>query len=325
MKKGILIFVALIFVASMCFVFVGCDKNGAETEINIVVPDGAPALAVAPIISSLKVDGYKINFEIVAGAPDIAAKVANGDADIAIMPTNIGAKLYNSGSADIKMVAANVYGLLYLVGTEEISSIGDLKNKKILCTGQGGTPDFVFKYILSENGVSAEGMNIEYIAQGSDAIAALKQNTAQFAVLGEPAATMAKNKANASVVLDMQSEWEKLTGFRGYPQAGTFVKSSVLQKDAAFIKQFLSAMNNNTQWIVEGENYKAVNEALKAFNSNSTFASADVIKRCNIRYVDAVSAKEALENYFGVMTAADSKFIGGKKPADEFYAKVELE
>ncbi len=325
MKKGILIFVVLICAATTFFAMVGCTQNGEDIEINVVVPDGAPALAVAPIISSLKVDGYKINFEIVAGATDIAAKVANGTADIAIMPTNVAAKLFVSGSADIKMVAANVYGLLYLVGTESVSSVGDLRGKKILCTGQGGTPDFVLRYILAQNGIGASEMNVEYISQGSDAIAALKQNTAQYAVLGEPAATMAVSKANASVVFDLQSEWNKLTGFSGYPQAGTFVKDSVLSDHSAFVKKFLSAMKANTEWIVDGKNLDAVNETLKSFNSTNTFASAEVISRCNIRYEDAVSAKNNIKNYLSIMSEFNAQFIGGKLPEDEFFVKVDLD
>lgn len=137
------------------------DRNAAipaqaETkEIHVYVPDGAPALAIAKLLNESNFEGYSVTYTIVPGAQEISAAIANGSADIAILPTNLAAKLYGMGKP-IKLVSSNVFGLLYLVGTEEIADFSKLDQQKILCTGQGGTPDFVLKYILSQNNVSIQ-------------------------------------------------------------------------------------------------------------------------------------------------------------------------
>ncbi len=324
MKKAICIILTVIMVCSVCVFAVACKNTETEkTTINVVVPDGAPALAIAKMLAGSSFEGYEVKYQIVDGT-DIAAKLSAQPslADLAILPTNMGAKLYNSGIG-IKMVATNVYGLLYLVGTEEVISISSLKGQKILCTGQGGTPDFVLQYVLNVNGITTDEVEIEYISKGSDAIAALKNGTAKFALLGEPAATMAVSKAGAQVLFDMQSEWEKSTGTYGYPQACTVVTNDLFSKHSAFIKAFLKEMNANLTWV--SENVEATNAAITANGGATNFASAEVISRCNVKYVGAMDAKADVEKYLEIMATFNNKFIGGKLPDAGFYAGVSLD
>ncbi len=321
MKKIICIVLSIIMIVSVCAFAVGCNEEAQE--IRVVVPDGAPALAIARALDGYEFKGYNVTYEIVDGT-NIAAKLTSKQADIAILPTNLGAKLYNSG-VKIKMAATNVYGLLYLVGTQEITSVSSLKGEKILCTGQGGTPDFVLQHVLSQNGVNTDEVTIEYISQGSDAIATLKAGTAKFAVLGEPAATMAVNKAGAKVLFDLQAEWEKVTGTYGYPQACTVVTDELFAANSDFVKAFLKMMKENVEWI--GENVTAVNEAIKKYNGKTSFASAAVIERCNIKYVGATDteAKAAVESYLEIMKSFNPAFIGGQLPDAGFYIGVPVD
>ncbi|MGN1042061.1 MAG: ABC transporter substrate-binding protein [Christensenellales bacterium] len=321
MKKTICAIFVILAVASVCMFGFGCTEKSQEQTINVAVPDGAPALAIAKMLAGHSFDGYKVNYEIVAGT-DIATKLTSNQVDIAIIPTNLAAKLYNNG-IKIKTVASNVYGLLYLVGTEEITSISALKGEKIRCTGFGGTPDFVLQFVLNQYGLSASDVTIEYISQGSDAIAALKGGTAKFAVLGEPAATMSVNRAGAKVLADFQSEWEKSTGSYGYPQACTVVTDTVISEKSAFLKLFLKEMNNNVTWVQE--NVDSVNSAIAAYNGKTQFATAAVVSRCNVKYVGALESKSEVVEYLEIMSTFSSQFIGGKLPDDGFYAGVSLD
>lgn len=321
MKRTISLVLIALLVCSVCFCAVACTEDEV-TVINVAVPDGAPALAIAKMLAGHKFDGYEVKYQIVEGT-NIAAMLSAQptQADIAILPTNLGAKLYNSGIG-IKMVAANVYGLLYLVGTEEITTISALKGEKILCTGQGGTPDFVLQYVLGINGIQTDDVTIEYISKGSDAIAQLKSGVAKYAVLGEPAATMATIKTSAKVLFDLQAEWEKSTGVYGYPQACTVVTNDLFANNSAFVKAFLTEMNNNLEWVKN--NVSVTNEAVAAYGGATQFASAEVISRCNIKYVGAEDAKSDVEKYLEIMATFNSKFIGGKLPDAGFYAGVSL-
>ncbi|MBP5610430.1 MAG: hypothetical protein J6X72_03730, partial [Clostridia bacterium] len=113
MKK--LMFVTLILCLCVsAFCFAGCTKS--VDSIVIAVPDGGPALGMSYLMKEFpeEIDGVKVTYKIVDGANGIKAAVLNGEADVALMPTNLAAILYN-GCLDIKLVCTNSYGLLYLL------------------------------------------------------------------------------------------------------------------------------------------------------------------------------------------------------------------
>lgn len=319
-KKVLAITVILTLIATLSIALVSCG-NKNEQQINVVVPDGAPALAIANMLKNGFVyENYKVNFEIVAGAAEVSTKVSSKQADIAIMPTNIAAKLY-SNNVDIKLVAANIFGVLYIVGTEQIESLDDLRGQEILVTGQGGTPDFVLKFLL---GSAYDDVDIKYIAQGSDAIGALKAGTAKFALLGEPAASMAVAKAGATILFDLQELWQaKTAGDNGYPQAGTVATTNLIENHSGFLKAFLKEVKNNVNYIVETP-VEEIKQALKDNNSAVEFSSTAIIERCNVRYVSGNDVKSSLINYYEIMMNYDDKFIGAQLPLESFYVTIAI-
>lgn len=323
-KKSLTMLLIIALIAVLSISLLSCKEKDAQT-IKIAVPDGAPALAIANMLEGgFSYENYNVEIEIVAGAAEISAKLTASQADIALIPTNIAAKLY-ANNVDIKLVATNVYGLLYLVGTENITSFADLKNQKIMCTGQGGTPDFLLKFFLENAGVDLETeADIQYITQGSDAIAALKAGTAKYALLGEPAATMAVSKAGASIIFDLQEKWFDATGYEGYPQAGTVATANVVANHSGFLKAFLSKMKDNVDYIASTD-VAVINKALADNNSLVAFSTAAVIERCNIKYVGGIDSKESLVKYFDVMKASSAQFIGGDLPVESFYVNIALD
>lgn len=314
--KKILIIILTIVLAGC--VFVSCaDDNGAQT-ITICLPDGATALAVAKLMRDFTYEDYTVNFEIVAGASDITAKISQGAADIAILPTNIATKMYSS-NIDIKLISSNVYGVLYLVGTEQITSLNQLIDQTVYCIGQGGTPDFMLQFLLSQAGI-LDRVTINYQTDGSAIIPLLKTGVAKFALLGEPAATMSTQKAGATVMFNMQTEWYNYTGYEGYPQASTIATTNAITNHYGFLKAFCAAMAENASWV--SANYAEVNTILAGKGSAVTFSSSTVIDNCNIKYVKASDARADIEKYLEVMQVYNSAFVG-TIPGDAFYQDIE--
>lgn len=131
------------------------EGNGV---LQLYVPDGAPALAVAKLIAekdTLTVAGYTVKVNIVA-ANTVATHIAKGDGDIVIMPANGGANLVRQG-ADYKFLCSNTRGILYMIGmTEGSISPSDLAGKTVGCIGQGAVPQYAFERILAANGLAIE-------------------------------------------------------------------------------------------------------------------------------------------------------------------------
>ena len=134
------------------------EQGNGSGVLQLYVPDGAPALAVAKLVAekdTLTVAGYTVNVNIVP-ANTIAAHIAKGDGDIVIMPANGGANLVVQG-ADYKFLCSNTRGILYMISTSEGSvSPEDLAGKTVGCIGQGAVPQYAFERILAANGLVIE-------------------------------------------------------------------------------------------------------------------------------------------------------------------------
>lgn len=299
MKKLIVIATLFVFCLSVVFAFAGCD-NGER--LQIYVPDGAPSLAVANIIEGGKIGDYKANVTISTGE-DVVAKCGSGQADIAILPTNAAVKICSTRD-DYQLFTTNVWGLLYVVGWSEVSSILELNGKTVASIGMGNTGEYLFKRILDVNGVSYadNGVKLNYVDDGTTAVGMLMQNKCDFALLGEPAATNAINKAKANGktlyrVFDLQALWQDVTESdkTGYPQASVIVKKSLLVQHG-FADALYKVLTDNNAYL--SNNVKKLGDVLQSAGSLLTVNyTADIISRCNINVVKACTIKQEIHDY----------------------------
>lgn len=332
MKKILSLLVT--FSVAIASVFaVGCSADNDQqpkAEYTFIMPDGAPVLAVINLIKNYpEIDGHKINYRI-AGTANLAGEYATS-ADLAVLPTNAAANLYNKG-ADIKLASVNIFGVMYMIGPAPISSLADLKGKIVYSIGRGNTPELLLKYFLRKEGVEfAEGdtaiadkVVISYKADGSEVIQALKtrkeSDPIAYGALGQPAVSKAVKALNMSVVFDYQSEWKKYNQSNDYPQAGVAVKSKVAA-DTDFMNALYAALAENPAYLQN--NPSEIKSVLG--DIGSTFKdfdfTADMVKACNVGFKKAKDAKLSLEAYFnGATEQSDNKaFFGGKLPENDFY------
>ena len=340
--KKLLAVVAAVFAA--VFAFTGCGSKGGE--ISVIMPDGAPALALSKLISSAEAgesDGekyaidsvtfekYKVKYSLAAES-SLGANLAAKKADVAIMPTNTAASAYNGG-ADIKIVSINVHGLLYMLGAETVTDLNQLKGQVVYSIGQGGTPDFVFKYILDNAGIeyvvsetAVDGkVAISYVEGGSNLIPMLKQGKAKYGILGEPAVSNAVKATGKAVVLDLQAEWKKATKAKTgteleLPQACLVVSGELIKEHKDFVDDFIAAVETSDEWLPA--NAEAAGEALKKLGSAtaaSTVFTPEIIGRCNIKTVKAAQAKAGVDEYLSALYGFAPAAVGGKLPDDGLF------
>ena len=320
-----------ILIAIMClfgaFTLSSCDGESESIEIAIV--DGAPTLAVYNALKEKgQIGGYNVNFKILSGAENIATVITSGQADVAVMPTNISAKLYNNG-VDIKLASVNIFGVLYMIGSQPITQLTDLNGKIIAYVGAGGTPELTIKLILDRNAVayerSAEKIEgkvaLTPISSASEAMTLLKTKKVDYAIVSEPVVTQINSKLGTSVVLDLQEEWSKIIGEKSYMQAGVVLSHSVYNK-GVFVRGLMEVLENNSSVLLK--DYANVKQTLiDAGSSIRVDFTEDTIKRLNIGHLSAVGAKPSLEKYYNALLEYDPKLIGGKLPDDNFYLGYE--
>ena len=97
----------------------------------------------------------KYEFTMASDPSEIVASIASGDLDIALVPANLAATLYNKTKGGVSVLDINTLGVLYCVTADEsIASVKDLSGKTVLTTGQGATPEYAMNYLLDANGVT---------------------------------------------------------------------------------------------------------------------------------------------------------------------------
>lgn len=310
MKKKLTAVMLLVALVLSIGLLTACNKgnnkgNGNDVTLTFAAPEGTPALAIARLITDNKsISGKNVNYKIV-NPSNIAKEMQAGLSDLVIMPVNAGATLINKG-ADYKLVSVAVDGSLYLVGkigkseTATTLTIDDIKGKRIACIGQQGVPGLVFRYILKANNISivddVKNLNdtsvyVQYAGDGPQAKTAVDNNSVDYAVVGEPAATTFKNKFGFNAQMDLQAEYKKVSGKETYPQAGIFVKSS-LASDTAFMDALFAALKASKEWVKN--NPQSVNDFMKANAYESAAFPTPSIAKCNVN-AEKLTAEKKVE------------------------------
>lgn len=178
-----------------------------NSVIDIYVPDGAPALAVASFMKEgATLGGRQVNVTIGTGA-SVKTALLSGQADIAILPTTACAGLFKQGK-DIKLHSVTTWGVLYLIG-QEANGLSDLIGEVVYSIGRDDTPgkllrkyleDYNIEYVESQTPVDGK-VAITYVGDAKEVVPNLKAGTVKYALIGEPAVsnvlgTRAKNNEN---------------------------------------------------------------------------------------------------------------------------------
>lgn len=328
--KKLLSKISVVFASvALALSMAACGGND-KTTVRVYMPDGAPAIALA----QLMYDGVDNTEFTVVQASTIAARVSTGAADLAIMPVNAAAKLYNKGT-DIVMLTVNTHGNLYIVGDGDEIELSGLVGKRLGVIGIGNVPDQVLRMLLDKAGIEFEisesavagKVALRYAADGSELMPLLKAGKVDYALLAEPAVTTATapdGNLKKSVVLDVQQEWFDRFEFE-YPQACLVVRGEFLDDDKAYVDAFLEKLVASDGW-AESNTDKTL-ETIKAHmesgtQSTLTTFNATTVENCNIRTDKADTVKRECDEYFGLLTKLETgagSFALDKAPDAEFY------
>ena len=320
-KKIICFVLTLAAIAATLCVAASCRQG---EKLSLYVPDGAPALAVANIIDGGKIGGGTLGSQpvdtVVTTGENVIAKCGSGEADMAILPTNAAVKICSAGG-EYALFSVNVYGVLYIVGTEQLTSLKQLEGKRLYSIGLGNTPEYVFKTVCDSQGVEYEeydGDNtlygkvmLKYFTDASEIIPQILNGKADFALVGEPAATQLVGKLlekgkSAFNLFDLQQMWKDAVGSdkEGYPQASLIVKKSLL-RESDFRRRLDKTLGDNKQFL--DKNADKIKDILQSAGSLLTVDfTAEVIKRCNLVYTDAYEARSDIEKYLAKFAGMES-------------------
>lgn len=319
MKKAL----AMVLSAALTIgLFAGCAKKKDDSVIRVGSLKGPTTIGIVNLMDKAangKTEG-KYEFTMSAQADEIAAKMVSGDLDVALVPSNLAAVLYNKVENGITAIDINTLGVLYCVtGDASVKSVKDLAGKKVLMTGQASTPEYSLRYLLKENGIT--DCDIEFKSEPTEVAALLSEDPSKIAVLPQPFVTVActQNKA-VSIAFSLENEWQSVTGGLGVVTGVTIVRSDFLKEHTEAIRTFIKEHEASVQAANSDIDTTAALVVAKEIIGAEPVAKK-AIPNCNIVCLTGDKLKSNLSSYLGVLYGFSPKSVGGQLPGDDFYFK----
>lgn len=307
------IIAAVLIVVSMLLV-TGCSKPAATESLKIAALKGPTGMGLAYVMSEKQAE---FQVELLDAPDTVSGKFINGEIDIAAVPINLAAVLYNKTEGDAILIAVNTLGVLYVLdSTDSISSLADLAGRKIYATGQGSTPQYILEYLLSENGLM-DAVEVSYIAEHASLAAMAASGEADLAMLPEPnvSAVLLKNQS-AAIAVDLTEAWEAISD-TPLLQGCYIVRRDVLETNRAAVQAFLAAAQDSAARVNSESGAAKLIAELGIVGSEAIAEKA--IPNCNIVCLTGASMQESADAMLGVLFDANPKSVGGKLPDDSFY------
>lgn len=265
--------------------------------------------------------GYELKVEAIASADAMAARIMSGELDAAVLPVNMAAKLYNAG-LPYRLLAVTGNGMVKVVTTEPtIGSLEDLRGRRVYVAGQGATPEFLMRTVLTHAGIDPDrDVALVYNMPYPEMAAGVVSGKIPVAVLPEPFATMAlRGNPGARVPFQLDAAWNVATGRSTYPMSVFVARSSIIDGNGQVIETILQAYEASIASVKSSP--AAAGELVHKHDMGLTAAIAEAaIPRSAYTFVRAPDARTDVEALLTVFLKAAPASIGGKLPDAAFYA-----
>ena len=260
------------------------------------------------------------DLQLYGAADEIVPLLIKGELDMAAIPANLAATLYQKTSGGIQAVAVNTLGVLYVVEQgDTVHSMADLKGRTILSTGKGTTPEYVLRYLLTANGLDPDkDVDIQYYSEATEVTAQMATTQDAIAVLPQPYVTAAGLKDDTlRVALDLTAEWDKVADTQLITGV-TVVRKAYAEEHpdvvAAFLADYAQSVNAaNTD----------LDGTAALCEEQGVVAKAAIAKKalpnCNIVCLTGEELKADVSGYLQVLYDADPAAVGGALPGEDFY------
>ena len=261
------------------------------------------------------------DLQLYGAADEIVPKLIKGELDMAAIPANLAATLYQKTNGGIQVMAVNTLGVLYVVEKgNTIHSFADLKGHTILSTGKGTTPEYVLRYLLTRNGLDPDrDVKIKYYSEASEVTAQMAASKKDaIAVLPQPYVTAAQMKdSSLRVALDLTREWNKVCDTQLITGV-TVVRTEYAKQNPDIVANFLKDYETSiTAAQTNVANTAALCEETGVVAKKAIAQKA--LPQCNIVYRVGDEMKADVNAYLQVLYDASPAAVGGKLPDAAFY------
>ncbi len=296
------------------------EVDFSGVKIRVAAMNGPTGMGMARLADKVRNDMLPYECDVTfSGSPDdVRAGLLSGELDIAAVPVNMAAALYNKTGGEILTLAANTLGVLYIVEKgDTVQSMADLAGKKILAAGQGSTPEYVINYLLEKNGLT-DSVEVEYVSEHAEAVTQMAAGNADLILVPEPFVTTALSKVEgARVALDLTQEWAKVSD-ADMVMGCLVVSKAFAEADPQALRHFMTQYAVSADYCTSHPAEAAV--FIEEFSIMGSAALAEkAIPNCNIVCVTGQEMVDMVTGMLTVLFDADPKSVGGTLPGEEMF------
>jgi NitT/TauT family transport system substrate-binding protein len=298
------------------------------TTVRIASLKGPTTMGLVDLMRDAEAGETEQDYEVTMyGAPDeVVPLVVQGSVDVALIPANLAAVLYNRTLTDdgaaVQVAAINTLGVLgILENGDTVHSMADLAGRTIIASGKGAAPEYTLNYLLTENGIDpTTDVTIEWRSEHTEVAALLASTPGAVAMLPQPFATVVTvQNETVRPALDLTEEWTKVT------EDGSQLITGVVVVRTAFVEEHPQAFADFLADYEESVAFTNDNpaEAAELIAEAGIVPAAPVaqaaIPKSYITFIAGPELKEAFSGYLQVLFDADPASVGGSMPGDDFY------
>ena len=305
------------------------DEQQTEQEeftpasYSIAALKGPTAMGLVKLMKdseSGETTGNEYTFTLAGSADEVTPALLKGELDMACVPANLAAVLYNKTEGAVQVLAVNTLGVLYIVENgESVQSLADLKGKTVVAAGKGSTPEYALRYLLSENGIDPDAdVTLDWKSEHSECVAALASGQASIALLPQPFVTVAQSKLEGlRMALDLTEEWDKLDNGSALITGVIVARSDFVEAHPAAVGSFLTAYAASVDWV--NANTADAAALIGEYGIVDAAVAEKALPYCNIVCITGAELLEKLPGYLSVLYNADPAAVGGAMPDNSFY------
>lgn len=329
---------ALVLALALTLALASCGQQETQTQeteetpaahYNVAALKGPTAMGLVKLMHDAESGAELTNdytFTLAASADEVSPKLMQGELDIACVPANLAAVLYQKTGGEIVTLGINTLGVLYIVENgNAVTSMVDLAGKTIVASGKGSTPEYALRYLLRENGVDPDGgVVIDWKSEHSECVSALATGAATIAMLPQPFVTVAQSKLqDLRVALDLTQEWDALDNGSALLTGVVVARKDVVEENPAAIDAFLADYAQSVEWV--NANTADAAALIGDYGIVDAAVAEKALPACNIVCITGAEMKEKLSGYLQVLFEEDPSSVGAQAgddaglPGDDFY------
>lgn len=323
-------FLSLLLILVLAFTLMtGCtaeERQDAEVPptvsavVNVAALNGPTGMGMVKLMDLT--DKYAIT--TYQAPTDIAPKLISGEVDVAALPSNMAAVLYNKTEGQIAAVSPIALGVLYILGNNaDVSEPKDLAGKTIYASGQGGTPEYVLQKVLENAGLAIDkDVKVQWLASHADVNQKLLSEDGAIAMIPEPfvSTALAAGNENVSQLFDLNVLWTEATG-QALPMGVLVARKAFIEEREDDLKVLLNDYADSVEFVNGFPEDAAKLIVEKGFLGKEEIAKTAIPKCRIVLYAgnDAKEGAEILKTFNETLFDMEPASVGGKLPNEDLY------